>query len=423
MSPIGAGRVWLRARWPDIARRWGTDGVEKQTNTGGWDPVTGPGGVQLPLIPGVPPRHVRTRHRPPLAVLPSNDALLASFQRRVEALGCTRKTARDYTSQMRTLLRIAHALHGEPIDLITLFGHTQLLGRSLAYSARPNCARQFSGYALDGRRHAARKFALVFDGELHARHGASGERLLDRALQSAYRRVGSTYRLPVSLPWQRGGPVLTPAELERLLKVVAAQPSFAGPRDFAAFLIMAETGCRIDALRRLHAAMCFEEPDGRIRLMVHAEGRREPAEYLLSRHASQALSDAINAFNREAPRLGRADWIRLGSPGPVWRSTLGVVSADAWRRTLASAGAAAGLPRLRPHDLRRTFATQAESRVGRYQTSLAGGWDGSGTMDRHYVSPRWDVIDAKMGQAPRQTGVVAVPTDARTLRREELAVG
>ena len=423
MIPVGTGRAWLREEWPDSGRRWGTDGVGKQSNVEGCDPVAGPGAVQLPLITGVPPRHVRDRHRPQRAMLPSNDALFASFQRRVEALGCTRKTARDYASQMRTLLRIAHALHGTPVELITLFGHTQLLGRSLAYSARPGCARQFSGYALDGRRHAARKFALVFDGELRARHGASGERLLDRALQSAYRRVGSTYRLPVSLPRRRGGPVLTPAELERLLKVVAAQPGFAGLRDSAALLIMAETGCRIDALRRLHAAMCFEEPDGRIRLMVRAKGRREPAEYLLSRRASQVLRNAIDAFNREAPRRGRADRIRLGSPGPVWRSTRGVVSADAWRRTLASAGAAAGLPRLRPHDLRRTFATQAESRVGRYQTSLAGGWDGSGTMDRHYVNPRWDVIDAKMGQAPHQAGVVAVPTARRTIRQEEVAAG
>jgi len=83
-------------------------------------------------------------------------------------------------------------------------------------------------------------------------------------------------------------------------------------------------------------------------------------------------------------------------PGAVWRTRRGVVSARHWRTVLGETCAALGLPRLRPHDLRRTFATLAEGRVGRYRTALAGGWDGTGTMDRHYISPRADLAAAKL---------------------------
>src|SRR5262249_3902906 len=162
--------------------------------------------------------------------------------------------------------------------------------------------------------------------------------------------------------------------------------------------------------------------DGRIRVLVHAKGRRVPAEYLYSARASEALRDAVAAFNRAAPRLDTPERIRLGRPGPVWRSVRGVVTADAWRTTLTRACAMAGLPRLRPHDLRRTFATQAEGRVGRHQTALAGGWDGTGTMDRHYVNPRADVVDSKMRQAQCCPDVPPGPTEAVPPLREKLAV-
>ncbi len=177
---------------------------------------------------------------------------------------------------------------------------------------------------------------------------------------------------------------------------------------------MAETGCRIDALRRLDGRDCYAEPDGRVRLLLHAKGRRDPAEYLLSHQASQALRAYIEAYNAVAPRLGVPHRIGPGAAGAIWRSRRGAVSHDAWRVVLTQACAAAGLPRLRPHDLRRTFATQAESRIRRHQTALAGWWDGSGTMDRHYINPRLETIDEKMrralsGSAPDVPTMAHVP--------------
>jgi integrase len=352
--------------------------------------------VQLALLPGVLPRPVPVRRRRPAPLAGTTGRTIADFERRVQALGAAAKTARDYASQLRTLVRIAAELGHRSTDLLTLFGDPWLLGHALSYPRKLEGEGEYSGYATDGRRHAARKFAIVFAREIEARHGEPAETLLDRALRTVYRRVGTVDKSPMPQPRRRGGTVLRPGELERLLEVVGQQPGVEGRRDAAAMRIMAETGCRIDALRRLDGKDCYEEADGHIRLPLHAKGRRDPAEYVLSLRASSALRAYIEAYNAMAPRLGVPHRIGPETAGPIWRSRRGVVTCGTWRAVLTRACTAAGLPRLRPHDLRRTFATQAESRIGRHQAALAGWWEGTGTMDRHYISPRPETTDDKI---------------------------
>jgi integrase len=400
------------------------------TPRGGPAIATGEGGVpgpteavpvQLPLIAGVPPRQVH-RLKPAAPTPWPAEAIIGEFRTRVQADGHSEKTARDYASQLRTLLRIAARLAGGRIDLLDLFGCTDLLGRALASADRPDGTGEYSGYATDGRRSAARRFARLFRREIAARHGEPAEALLDRALRSTCRRIGARYRSPVQRVRRRGGRVATAEELRRLDNAIGGDGNYAGLRDRAALRILAETGCRVNALRTLDGRDCHVMADDHLRILVRAKGRPEPAEYHLSAEAGRALVAAADAFTAAAPRLGLADRAGPGVPGPVFRSARGAaVSYDAWRRAFGAACAAAGVPLLRLHDLRRTFATAAESRAGRHLTALAGWWDRTLTMDRHYVCPLDATVDAKMclalgspGPDGRDPPVVPVPLDVGT---------
>jgi integrase len=353
--------------------------------------------VQLSLFPVVAPQPVTVRRRRrPLTTLRLRDQeQIMVFEIRAQALGSATKTARDYASQLRTLQRITERITGKAETLIALFGQTEVFGKALAYGPKLDGTGDYTGYATDGRRHAARKFATVYATEIEAMHGEPAHVLLDRALRTVYHRVGTIYKSPVPRPRRRGGMALRPEELDRLIDAVSSHPGVSGLRDSAAMRIMAETGCRINALRHLDAADCHPETDGRLRLLLHGKGRREPAEYLLSSRASTALMTYVIAYNADTARRGNARRIQLPGTGPVWRSDRGRVGYSAWRAALARGCADAGVTKIRPHDLRRTFATLAEGRVGRHQTALAGWWHGTGTMDRHYVSPRPETIDDK----------------------------
>lgn len=350
--------------------------------------------VQMPLFSSVQPVFIATKRRSPARLPTDTEVLLVEFRRRAQALGCSEKTARDYSSQLRTLCCLAESETGEPVNLIQLFGDAPILGKTLACDSSPNRHREYSGYSTDGRRHAARKFAVVFSHEIADEHGAEGEVLLDRALRTVYRRVGTTYRSPTPRPRNRGARAASPEEIERVLEALASQPGFEGLRERAAVIVMVETGCRVNSLRLLRSEDCFLELDDQLRILLRSKGRRGPAEYLLSKRASSACLQYFEAFNEWAAKCGR-EAIRPGEAGMVWRSRRGIVTYKSWRDALAASSALAGLPRLKPHDLRRTFATQAESRLERHFVALAGWWDGTVTMDRHYINPRPKTVERK----------------------------
>jgi integrase len=174
-------------------------------------------------------------------------------------------------------------------------------------------------------------------------------------------------------------------------------PGYRGLRNRAFFLILAETGARVNALRQLEGTDCVEMPSGRLRLFLHEKGGFEPREIELSRNAAADLRGYAEAFNHQAAVRRGPVRVRLGEPGAVWRnSPRGRWSDTDIRSTLHAGCLAVDVLAFTPHAFRRAFATDAASRLPRHTVAQAGGWQGLERLDDHYITPRVATIYEKL---------------------------
>lgn len=350
--------------------------------------------------PPRPPRRRNRGHRRAAATSHTEDRLLASYLRRLGARGAAPKGFAAYRYQLRTLLRVAGRIAGRPIVHGALFRDAALLGRALVDDRDPDSGRQLSKWTLAQRRSAARSFASLMQPEMQALLGESPHAVLDRALQSAAQRVGAGYRLTGGAPRKRGGYAPAPAEVASVIAMAGRMPGFAGLRNAVFFAILAETGTRVNALRALDGADCIAMPSGRLRLFLHAKGKGEAREVELSRAASDALCEYARTFNRQSAVMGWRVRIRLGTPGPVWRSgPRGRWSYPSIVATLRAACSSAGVQEFGPHALRRGFATNAAGTLPRHVVALAGGWQGRERLDDHYIQTQDAQMRAKLERA------------------------
>lgn len=116
-----------------------------------------------------------------------------------------------------------------------------------------------------------------------------------------------------------------------------------GVRDGAVVAVMLYTGARVEEAARLWIPrdLALTARTGRVRLLGKGEQLREVP---------------VPAVARE--RLGA--WLRLrgSEPGPLWLGQRGPLTVSGLTQIVLAVGADAGVPGLRPHRLRHTFATR-----------------------------------------------------------------
>jgi integrase len=300
---------------------------------------------------------------------------------------------------MRSMLLIATRLAGRPATCADLFQDERLLGRVLVDDTAPTLGTRLSRWTLAQRRSAIRDFVTLMRPELLTLLDEEPHDCLDRALRAVAERVGAGYRLNGGAPRQRGGRAPSDTQIRDVLAAVGQAPGFLGARNRAFFMILAETGARINAMRGLDGADCVEMPNGRLRLFLHEKGKAEPREVELSRDAAAVLRSYAEAFNYFAAVWRWPARVRLGAPGIVWRnSSRGCWSDRNVRSTLRAGCSAAEVPGFTPHAFRRAFATDAASVLQRHTVARAGGWKGLERLDDHYVQVRVTTIREKLSR-------------------------
>jgi len=364
-------------------------------------------GEQLAL-PGIEPPPVRTPRRRSHPAPdrsngpPTDDSLLATFVRRLATHGRARKGQLAYGYQMRSMLTIATRLTGQRIAWAHLIQNEELLGRVLVHDIAPTLRTRVSRWTLAQRRSAIRSFVALMRPELLMLLGEDPHDRVDRALRSVAERVGAGYRLNGGAPRRRGGRAPSPTQVRDVLDAVGHKPGYFGVRNRVFFMILAEAGARVNALRQLDGTDCIEMPNGRLRLFLHQKGKAEPREIELSRVAADALRAYAGAFNYQAAVRRWRVRVHLGEPGPIWRnSPRGCWAYDDVLATLRAGCRSAEVPAFTPHALRRVFATDAASRLPRHTVAQAGGWRGLERLDDHYVQPRGATIREKLSRAGR----------------------
>lgn len=282
---------------------------------------------------------------------------------------------------MRSMLLVAARLAGGVMTCADLVQDEDLLGRVLMDDTAPTLGTRLSRWTLAQRRSAIRDFMTLMRPELKVLLAEEPHDRLDRALRAVAERVGAGYRLTGGAPRRRGGRAPSETQIQDVLDAVGRIPGFRGLRNRAFFLILAETGSRINALRELDGADCVEMPSGRLRLFLHEKGKNEPREIELSRDAAAALRAYAEAFNFHAAVRRWPVRVRLGEPGAVWRNSPRGRWSDAdIRATLGAGCSAAEVLAFTPHAFRRAFATDAASVLPRHTVAQAGGWKG---LERH----------------------------------------
>ncbi|WP_067828638.1 tyrosine-type recombinase/integrase [Actinomadura kijaniata] len=131
---------------------------------------------------------------------------------------------------------------------------------------------------------------------------------------------------------------LTVAEQGRVEREAARR----GARDAAIVAVLAQAGARVEECARLDLEdVVLTARTGHLRL--HGKG-------------DQVRTVPLPARARQ--RL--ADWIavRGRAPGPLWTGQRGPLTISGITQVVLAIGAAAGLPGLRPHTLRHTYATR-----------------------------------------------------------------
>jgi integrase len=271
-----------------------------------------------------------------------------------------------------------------------------LLGRALVDDTSTT-GRRLSKWTLAQRRSAIRSFANLMRPELLALLEEEPAPVVDRALRLVAERIGGGYRLTGGAPRRRGGYAPNSEDINAVLLSLGNAPGFTGLRNRAFFAILASTGCRVNALLRLDGTECLLLPNGRLRLYLHEKGKGERREVELSRNAVQDLYDYMAALNQIGANRLRGTRVQIGEPGTVWRNARG----DRWGygavlEALKDGCLKTGVPAFTPHALRRSFATDAASRLPRHVVAQAGGWRGLDRLDDHYVQAREPTIWDKM---------------------------
>ncbi len=369
-----------------------------------------------PLLPGFeafPRLPNRTERRPPggVPVQPSADDLVRAYLCRLAAHGAAPKAVGAYRYQLGATVRAARRISGRFVTALELFQDAPLLGRALVDDGAIG-GGQLSRWTLAQRRSAVRSFANLMHPELAPLLAEEPGNVVDRALRGAADRVGGGYQLPGGAPRRRGGFAPDREEVAAILEAVGGVPGFAGPRDRTFLRILVETGSRVNALLRLDGADCIALPGGRLRLFLHEKGKAEQREVELGAEAARGLQSYADAFNLQAAARRLRARVRLGEPGPVWRTVDGRRWGYASVAEMLRGGcAAAGVDPCSPHALRRSFASDAASRLPRHVVALAGGWKGLERLDDHYVRPReptiWEKLawrDEDSGNLPAQPG-------------------
>lgn len=335
---------------------------------------------------------------------PVDDPLYLAYQARLAAQGRAVRGQQAYCYQLRFTVRVAERIGGRPVSYADLLRDEALLGLALVDDAASRPGVRLSKWTLAQRRSAWRSFVTLMRPELlELLDDEPGERL-DRALRVVAERVGAGYRLTGGSPRRRGGRAPSRSQIQTVIAEVGSAAGFVGARNRAFFTILAETGCRVNALRLLDGADCIMMPSGRLRLLLHEKGKAEPREVELSQAAATALQGYAEEFNYLAAFRRWQARIRLGAPGAVWRNSgRGCWPYDDIRATLKRGCTTADVPPFSPHAFRRAFATEAASVLPRHTVAQAGGWKGLERLDDHYVQPRHTTIWEKLGrrnQAP-----------------------
>jgi integrase len=115
-----------------------------------------------------------------------------------------------------------------------------------------------------------------------------------------------------------------------------------GPRDSAVIAVLLDTGARVEECARLDAEdFAITARTGEVRL--HGKGD-EVRSVPLSRRARELVSAWLDVRGRH--------------PGPVWTGQRGPLTISGITQVVLAAGDDAGIPGLRPHRCRHTFATR-----------------------------------------------------------------
>ena len=162
------------------------------------------------------------------------------------------------------------------------------------------------------------------------------------------------------------GTRLTPAEAQTILDAIDTT-TLSGKRDAAIFLVGFYTGLRLAEISRITLNTIQETEPGLFSVTVRAKGNKyEPR--AINRSAVQAIRAYVDAFNAQ---LEPADPRRISPDQPVWRRLTrasNIFTQPEFNKAMSTSGVAkiiikrsaqAGLP-IKPHDLRRTWATWAE---------------------------------------------------------------
>jgi site-specific recombinase XerD len=155
----------------------------------------------------------------------------------------------------------------------------------------------------------------------------------------------------------------------RLLKTCEGR-DFTSRRDSAVILLLVDTGMR----RAECAGMTLDDVDLDQRIVwVLGKGRR-PRALPIGRKTAQALDRYLRA--REGHRLAHLPQLWVGRNGPMTPSGVYQVVHDRAR--------AAGLPAMRPHQLRHAFATSWLADGGNEnELMLVAGWKSRTMIDRY----------------------------------------
>ncbi len=317
-----------------------------------------------------------------------DDSLTAAYLRRLLAHGHALKGICAYRYQLRCVLMTAERLAGRRVGWMDLFRDEHLFGHVLDDDTAPTQGTRLSRWTLAQRRSAVRSLATLMRPELYATLGEDPHAVVQRALRGVAERVGGGYRLAGGRPRRRGGHVPTRANITAVVTEAGRVPGFRGVRNRAFLTILVESGARVNALRELDGAACHVMPAGHLRLYLHEKGKATPREVELSRGAADLLHAYVRLYNRTALSTGWTGRIQVGQPGPIWRNSgHGRWSYRDATAMLRAACTTAGVPIVRPHDLRRAFATEAASLLPRHVVAQAGGWKGLERLDNHYINP------------------------------------
>ena len=115
-----------------------------------------------------------------------------------------------------------------------------------------------------------------------------------------------------------------------------------GPRDSAIIAVLLDTGARVEECARLDAEdFAVTARTGEVRL----HGKGDEVRYApLARRAGQLVSEWLDVRGRH--------------PGPIWTGQRGPLTISGVTQVVLAAGDDAGIPGLRPHRARHTFATR-----------------------------------------------------------------